>query len=139
MIQFPFQSKVSERFGLLLFPVARVLLSHGQKAVAVDMIVDSGADISIVYESLGKYPGFAVKEGEEISTLGGIGGEVPCLYRELGMQIGDISFPSRVAWVLSNRIPPILGRADVFDRFDIEMRQKERITIFREKKHGAKS
>lgn len=47
------------------------------------------------------------------------------------MKLGDISLNVRVGWSLREDIPIILGRLDVFDKFDIEFREKEGEVIFK--------
>ena len=46
------------------------------------------------------------------------------------MEIGGVRFHSVVMWALSDDLPNLLGREDVFDRFNIEFRQHERKVLF---------
>jgi hypothetical protein len=39
-------------------------------------------------------------------------------------------------WALSDDVPNILGRQDVFDRFNIEFRQYDKKVIFRPNEHA---
>lgn len=55
------------------------------------------------------------------------------------MEIGGIRFPSAVMWALSDDLPNLLGREDVFDRFHIEFRQGECRTIFKPKRKPARA
>ena len=41
-----------------------------------------------------------------------------------------IEFPIKIAWALVEDVPPLLGRTDVFDKFEVKFRQKEKITEF---------
>jgi len=50
------------------------------------------------------------------------------------MKIGEKVLPILVAWALIEEVPPLLGRADVFDYFKITFLQKERKIIFEEAK-----
>ncbi len=52
------------------------------------------------------------------------------------MRIGNREFEARVAWALEENVPPLLGRTDVFEEFDIRFRQRSRITEFRPLRHG---
>jgi len=38
---------------------------------------------------------------------------------------------AKIAWSLIEGVPEILGRANVFDKFDIELKQAEGISVFR--------
>jgi hypothetical protein len=55
------------------------------------------------------------------------------------MEIGDIRFLSTVMWALSDDLPNLLGREDVFDCFHIEFKQSERRTIFRPAQESGRS
>jgi hypothetical protein len=68
---------------------------------------------------------------EEINEMGGIGGsKVPTILKTLKMRIGEFEFPIKIAWALVEDVPPLLGRVDVFDKFEVRFRQKEKITEF---------
>lgn len=69
----------------------------------------------------------------EIKYLGGIAGGVPVVYRKVKLQIEEIKFSCRIAWAQTNEVPSVLGRIDVFNKFDIEFKQKEKKVLFKEK------
>ncbi len=46
------------------------------------------------------------------------------------MKIGEIELESRVAWALIEEAPPLLGRLDIFDRFNIAFKKNEGKIVF---------
>ena len=77
MIEFPFERRQSQRFGTILKPIIPVRLSGPVRAVNVFMLVDSGADLSILPYSVGETLGLQLDIGTR-NEVQGIGeGAVP--------------------------------------------------------------
>ena len=112
-------------------PFIPVTLISSMATLKRYLLVDSGADITLIPKEEGKEIGFALKEGEDIKSIGGVGSSLPVVYRELKLQIGVYEFNAPVAWALEEDVPFLLGREVVFDKFDIEFKQAERKVIFR--------
>lgn len=79
------------------------------------MIIDSGADISIIPYTLGE---------------------------DLGLHLDmekrrDARVEARVGWALTDDVPLILGRLDIFRSFVIEFRELEGKIIFRRRDMGS--
>lgn len=91
--------------------------------------IDSGADITMIPLSFGKLLGLKVSNSE-INKIGGIRGSVPVVYRKLLVKIGGYQIMINVAWALTEEVPPLLGRTDVFDKFDIVFRQTKKTIEF---------
>jgi hypothetical protein len=53
------------------------------------------------------------------------------MVKEVELQIGGNSIHTRIGWALTDEVPLLLGRLDVFNEFDIEFSQSRRKTIFR--------
>lgn len=72
MIDFPFQKRHSEKFGYILKPIIPVNLICPKGSVKTFMLLDSGADISIVPYSIGKTLGleFDMSTRSEIQGIG---------------------------------------------------------------------
>ena len=137
MIAFRFVPVLSENLGVVYRPYGRATLIHrdgsgyGERIVEETFLIDSGADVTVIPHRTGielKLP--SAKEGE-LRSLGGISGSILVAYRQVEMEIGDHRFSCKIAWAQTERVPPILGRLDVFDEFHVELRQKERVTYFR--------
>lgn len=95
-------------------------------AVKDKTFVDSlSADVTVIPRRLGEFLGFVIEQ-HEISEICGIGDAVvPIIVKNIRMDIGEREFDAQIAWAMINDIPPLLGRPDVFDRFDTRV-QAER-------------
>jgi len=121
----------SRVFGEVKRPIANIKLqTTGGKWIKYEPFIDSGADITIIPYSVGKYLGFKIDEGNLIHFHGVAGKEVPTILTRVKMRIGDIELEPRVAWALIEEAPPLLGRLDIFERFNITFREKEGKIIF---------
>jgi hypothetical protein len=49
------------------------------------------------------------------------------------MKINEKEMEIRLAWCMNEDVPLILGRLDIFDKFDILFKGREKKTIFIEK------
>jgi hypothetical protein len=47
------------------------------------------------------------------------------------MKLGDMLMNVRVGWSLREEIPIILGRLDVFDKFDVEFKEAKGEEVFK--------
>lgn len=111
--------------GTILRPVADVFFrSHTGVWIEFHPYIDSGADITMIPLSFGKLLGFRLRESE-VQQIGGIRGSVPVIYGKTSIRIGAAEFSVRIAWSLIEDVPPLLGRADVFDAFNITFRQHD--------------
>ncbi|HZY93718.1 MAG TPA: hypothetical protein VFE98_02525 [Candidatus Bathyarchaeia archaeon] len=127
-VDFPYAKEKSRLLGTTYRPVARVVLNRRYPNY---MYVDSGADISLLPRSVGDLIGLSKVPSEKPELISGVGGTpVKVLMRKVSMILGTVSFQARVAWSLSEHVPMLLGRLDVFDRFRIVFREKERIVSF---------
>lgn len=115
-------------------PVATVFLqSKNGKWVEFEPIIDSGADITLLPLSIGRLLGLSSDE-QKIEEIGGIRGNVPIIYFQNKIRIGESEFTANLGWCLLENVPPLLGRADIFDRFDVAFKQKDDKIIFDERK-----
>lgn len=112
-------------------PVADVYLL-GQKGSWFEFhpYIDSGADVTMIPLSFGKLLGLSTNKSE-INQIGGIRGSVPVIYRKLPIKIGGYQMNIKVAWALIEEVPPLLGRTDIFDEYEITFKQLKRIVEFR--------
>jgi hypothetical protein len=106
------------------------LTFHNSKIL--EMLVDSGSDISLITLGLGEDLGYAISSGEILSSGEGVGGSIQYVLRQVEMQIDDHIFSAPIAW-LQNEIcqEVLLGREVVFDLFDIEFKQAEEKILFK--------
>lgn len=95
-----------------------------------ELYIDSGADVTLIPKSLGELLGFAFKVGEKVEEIGGIGGKIPIVYRNVGVRIQNNLFKITVAWAATEQVPPLLGRKDIFDLYHLTFKQNLQIVIF---------
>ena len=130
LITFPYREEQSKIFGRIYRPVARVKLKSEQGWIPQWMYVDSGADITLIPRSVGDLLGFEV-ERERIVDISGVGGgNVPVIIKETVIDIGGEIFDARVAWALIEDVPPLLGRMDVFLKFEAIFREWKKVMVF---------
>ncbi len=118
-------------FGVTFRPVADVDIQKVNGTwVEFHPYIDSGADITLIPYSFGLYLGLRVGEGkiEELKGVRGIA--IPVEIRRVKMRIGDIELEPRIAWALIEEAPPLLGRLDIFDKFNITFKEREGKIIF---------
>ncbi len=110
-----------------------VQLKHQQVEISVSMVVDSGADFSVISHNMGKNLGFILAEAEQTLPAQGLGGTADFVLRSLTMTIDQHTFIAPVAWLQDNNcIEEIMGREVVFDKFNIEFRQAQIIFSWRD-------
>ncbi len=131
MIEFPFVTKPSIRYGTLYIPIAKISVQTTQGFEAVSFLIDSGADLTVISYDLGRRAGWTISEEDTILQLAGITGESSFVEREIGMIIGAHRFRCRVAWAQDPNVTDVLGRLNIFDFFNIEFQQSKRRTLFR--------
>ncbi len=108
-------------------PEYLVTLGNGSISHDALMLVDSGAELSLISREVGDRLGFRVADREILSDGTGVGGEVQYVTRALDLSIDGHSFKAPVAWLQTEitDAPLLLGREVVFDLFNIEFIQAE--------------
>lgn len=97
----------------------------------LDMLVDSGADITFIPKPIGERLGFTRSRHETIFTAYGVGSELSYLVREMPIKIDDTELTIRLLWGQDEGVADILlGRLDVFDHFDVLFSQTNRHVKF---------
>jgi len=132
MIDFEFREEDSNIFGKILRPIADVYFKDNEDSeVIAFMYIDSGADITLIPQKFGEALGFKVEE-DKIIEIGGIGNAIiPIILKKANIRIGNAIIDVKVAWALINEVPYLLGRLDIFDKFNIEFTQKDRKILFK--------
>lgn len=98
----------------------------------LSMLVDSGADISIIPRWTGEDLGLKIDENDYIEKAEGLNGTVDYVIKNLTFKIDGHQFKAPVGWVQTEDVEDILlGREVVFDLFDVEFRQMDQEIIFK--------
>ena len=101
---------------------------------SVEMLVDSGADFSLIPKDLGLILGYELAVAETLSQAEGIGGCVSYALRNIEIQLDSHIFTAPVAWMQSEAYQDILlGREVVFDLFDVEFKQADEKIFFKKR------
>lgn len=117
-------------------PSYPVILKHREVEMPTAMIVDSGADISVISWQLGQQLGYQLADAESILPATVIGGTVNLVMRDIAMTIDGHTFMAPVAWLQQPSEGVILlGREGVFELFDIEFKQAEETIVFKWRKN----
>ncbi len=121
---FKFARENSSSLGFVYRPIAKVGLKDANGDMfELSMLVDSGADISILSKRIGDIMGVDVEEGEA-KVFRGIVGEMIAYVHKIPLFINGKEVEIRVAFALSE-IPNLLGRLDIFKNFEISFRREE--------------
>lgn len=129
-VTFPYREERSKIFGMIYRPVARVKFKSAGEWIPEWMYVDSGADITLIPQSIGDLLSFEVNKGKIVDITGEGGGTVPVIVKNITMSLGKEIFDVRVAWALIEDVPPLLGRIDVFNKFDVIFKEEEMEVVF---------
>ncbi len=125
MIRYKFR-KEEGSMGVILRPIADVILERGEFRVEIPMYIDSGADISMIPYRFGKALGFKQEEEDNIQEVKGIsGGGIPYSIKEITLILNGRKLKARIAWALVEEVPMLMGRMDIFDKFRIIFDEKK--------------
>ncbi len=113
-------------------PNYHVKLKHRDIDISTTMLVDSGAELSLISLKVGQDLGYALADAESALLAETIGGRVEYVLRNVEMTIDGRSLIAPVAWLQTNTGGEqlLLGREVVFDKFNIEFRQADEQIIF---------
>jgi Family of unknown function (DUF5678) len=112
-------------------PKYLVTLSH-KHTRNLKILVDSGADFCLMPKQLGIDLGYGVGIEEVMSKAEGVGGEVDYVLRRVEVSIDGHILTVPIAWLQTDdAVECLLGREVIFDRFDIEFKQRDRQIIFK--------
>lgn len=113
-------------------PNYRVNLKHRDLELSTMMLVDSGAELSLISLKVGQDLGYALADAESTLLAETIGGRVNYVLRDVEMTIDGHTFIAPVAWLQNNTGGEqlLLGREVVFDKFNVEFRQADEEIIF---------
>ncbi len=122
---FPYRREHSKIFGTIYRPIVPVELKWKSERTIQRMYLDSGADVTLLPRSVGDSLKFEITD--DIREMRGVLDiPIPIIIKNIDIKFCDIEFPVRVAWAMIEEVPLLLGRLDVFDKFEIMFMQKEK-------------
>ena len=108
-----------------------MILKANSITVEAAMYIDSGADITLIPLGLGKALGFRQNPEDEIFEIKGVSGAgVPYILKKAILILNEKELPIRLAWMLIEEVPLLLGRLDIFPEFKIIFDEKKKIITF---------
>lgn len=119
-LTFSFKEVPSALFGSVHRPVAWVKFwsRSTNKWVGVWMIIDSGADYSLLPRYMSDYLDISLKRDcKKFSTIGVGGKETVYLLKKAKIKLGDWEIAAPVGFLENNTIPPLLGRQGFMEKF----------------------
>lgn len=130
MITFRYKKELGKNNQIIPRPVADIsLLSNSGTWIEFHPYIDSGADITLIPLSLGKLLGFT-KNPQKTERVSGISGSISITYIVNKVKIGNHEFMAQIGWALTEDVPPLLGRKDIFDQFNITFKQPRGEIVF---------
>jgi hypothetical protein len=121
------------QLGTIYRPIATVILEHKKILIELPLYIDSVADISMIPYRFGKALRLQQTSKDRIRRIRGIAGRsVPYLVKRLTFIFGRRRISARVAWSMTEEVPILLGRMDVFQKFRITFDERNRVVDFRE-------
>ena len=122
-------------FGRIFRPVAKVTLqvAHNDKSIDIWMVVDTGADYTIIPRHLSEKLRISLKKDCVKDITVGVGGkETIYFYKsKITAKIGDMKRLIPIAFFDNNELPPLLGRLGFLETFNAEF-LKSHVLIFKD-------
>lgn len=119
-LNFPFEKVPSPIFGTVYRPVAWVSFWSKTKIewIGMWMIVDSGADYTLLPRYMSAYLGISLKNDCQSFATFGVGGkETVFLYKKVKIKLGTWDLTAPIGFLEKDDIPPLLGRQGFMEKF----------------------
>jgi hypothetical protein len=122
----------SRFFGTVYVPVCTLSVRDRQDRWRdIEVIVDSGAVVTLLKRSFGDWVGLNVPSGKPIRLSGITPPGVEAFVHDLAVRIADHEMTVPVAVASDDAPPNLLGRIGTFERLMIELDGPSRTTSFR--------
>lgn len=130
-ITFDYEDKGSSRWGRIYRPIAKVIFKNNNQTASVAMVVDTGADYTILPKSIALKLGISLINDCEKSVTAGVGGNefVYFLKNKIEAVIGEIKQKVPVAFFNSDSVPPLLGRLGFLELFEINFVKNKKVVF----------
>ena len=133
-VKFPFEDAGKSIFGHIFRPIAKVTLKSPTTDKLIDMwmVVDTGADYTIIPRHFSEKLRISLERDCFKDTTFGVGGEQTIYFykRKVKAKIGNFEREIPLAFIDSNEVPALLGRAGFLETFDTEF-LKSHFVVFK--------
>lgn len=133
-IKFPFEDNGTGVFGRIFRPIAKVTFKspHIDKLVDVWMIVDTGADYTIIPRHFSEKLRISLERECFKDITFGVGGEQAIYFckKKIKVKIGSFEREVPLAFFDSNEVPALLGRLGFLETFNTEF-LKSHFVVFK--------
>ncbi len=117
---FPFRLVGREYLGTIRRPYATVLIqARGRRWVSVEMVVDSGADYTLLPRVYAELLGVDLKSCVPMTTSGIGGSETVHLYKSLSVRLGDWRAEVPAGFLERDDVPALLGRLKFLEALEV--------------------
>ena len=131
---FPYQTREHSFFGTITRPVLTLNFYSTRFArwfSVKNVLVDTGADVSVVPLRLGQLLIEDIQKGQPIQ-LGRVVSSAAMFHgfiHYIQVQIAEITFEMPVAVAMTTAIPPIFGRSEALDRFSVRFVKGQELVL----------
>jgi len=131
IMRFQYIEKESRIVGRILKPIIEIeVLSKEDVWYGLDeILVDTGADITLIPKSVGEEIVDNIKSGEKASIRGISPLELTVYIHKLTIKVAGKEFEASVAIADSDEVPAVLGRFEALDIFDVKFENGKELTI----------
>lgn len=131
-LTFPFEKRLAPLLGEIYRPIAKVFFYSVRKNrwYEVWMIVDSGADYTILPKYFAQRLGVDLKKDCRVFETSGIGGEEKVYFlASIKIKIGSWVRDIPVGFLDKDEIPPLLGRHLFLETFEVLFSSNHTLTF----------
>lgn len=128
-VEFPL-SNIHFPQGVVPEPVIPVGIETAEGVQLVDMLLDSGADLTVLPKSLAALCHVDLEKCRIGWTRGVEGGRMKTYHTTLSIVLGPWHHQIRCAFADHDAVPPLLGRMDIFSRYVITFDVSKGVVIF---------
>lgn len=131
IIDTPFSFIIGDEFGDIYRPYVYIFIfsKRSNEWVPVRMIVDSGADFTLLPRKYAAILGIDLEKECKLNSSSGIGGEEKIYqYKSLPIKIGNWEKKIPVGFLLRDSVPPLLGRLGCLEILKVIFNNKR--TVF---------
>jgi hypothetical protein len=116
-------SYIKDTFGSY-YPKIPIKIFSNSEVLDLEVLVDSGADITLIPKTLGETLNL---KRTNLRYIGGVGGRMGYYLNDLKVEIAGKKVTIPVAWSTQDTVPILLGRAGVFEKFKFCFDDKNKI------------